>query len=116
MNIAENVHIETKYLLYLKAYHSTKRIRSRSEWFQFHAFKFYWRFNKLATSRYSQWLVGLMSVFLRLLCMSVLVYVLLIMIHETDSWTPLVNLIFCAGIGIDLFYFIRRRREHAGYI
>ncbi|CAF0972511.1 unnamed protein product [Brachionus calyciflorus] len=36
------------------------------------------------------------------------------MINETDSWIPMINLIFCLGILIDLVYFVIRKKEHTG--
>jgi hypothetical protein len=54
------------------------------------------------------------SIMLRLLCMLIIFYVVLIMVHETDSWIPCVILFFCLGIFCDLIYFIRRAKEHTG--
>ena len=56
-----------------------------------------------------------LSIILRLVCIFVLIYVILVMIHETDSWFPLFNLIFCLGIFIDMIYFMSRKKEHTGY-
>ena len=56
----------------------------------------------------------ILSIILRTLCVSVLVYVTLILINETDSYLPLFNLLFCIGIIFDLFYFISRKKEHVG--
>jgi hypothetical protein len=59
-------------------------------------------------------LLFLVSILMRLICIGVIVYVVLIMINETDSWIPLANLVFCFGIFIDMIYFIRRKKEHTG--
>jgi hypothetical protein len=56
----------------------------------------------------------ILSIILRTLCVSVLVYVTLILINETDSYLPLFNLLFCIGIIFDLIYFINRKKEHVG--
>lgn len=69
---------------------------------------------KLENNLIIKWLFFSVSIFLRLLCIYVIVYVLLIMINETDSWVPLVNLVFCFGILFDLIYFIKRQKEHTG--
>jgi hypothetical protein len=55
------------------------------------------------------------SIILRLMCISVLVYVMLIMIHESDSWIPLINIVFCIGIIVDLVSFIKHKKEHIGF-
>jgi hypothetical protein len=54
------------------------------------------------------------SIILRIDCIIVLSYVILVMINETDSWLPLVNFLFCFGIILDLIYFIHRKKEHTG--
>lgn len=36
------------------------------------------------------------------------------MIHETDSYEPLLYLVFCFGIIFDLIYFLKRKKEHVG--
>jgi hypothetical protein len=54
------------------------------------------------------------SILLRLLCMLIIFYVVLVMVHETDSWIPCVILVFCLGIFCDMIYFIKRRKEHTG--
>lgn len=56
-----------------------------------------------------------LSIFLRLMCIFVILFILRIMVYETDSWVPLINLIFCFGIFIDLVYFMIRKKEHIGY-
>jgi hypothetical protein len=55
------------------------------------------------------------SIFLRLLCVLTIIYTTLIMIHEIDSWLPLLSLISCLGIFCDMIYFIRAKKEHTGF-
>ena len=61
-----------------------------------------------------KWTFFVLSITLRLVCVYVIVYILKIMINETDSWIPMINLIFCFGILYDLIYYITRRKEHTG--
>lgn len=61
-----------------------------------------------------EWSFFAISIVLRIICIYVIVYILKIMINETDSWIPMINLIFCLGIIYDLIYFIIRRKEHTG--
>ena len=56
----------------------------------------------------------LLSLSLRLLCIWNLVYVVLVMVHETDSYLPLAVLVFCVGILFESFYLIKKRKEHLG--
>lgn len=37
------------------------------------------------------------------------------MIYETDSYLPLIYLVFSLGILVDLVYFLRRKKEHSGF-
>ena len=64
---------------------------------------------------FSQFIISL-SIIVRILCIFVLTYVILVMINETDSWIPLVNFLFCFGIIVDLIYFIKRKKEHTGLV
>ena len=56
----------------------------------------------------------LISILLRIFCICAIAYVTLVMVHETDSWIPLINFIFCLGILFDLIYFLGRQKEHIG--
>lgn len=56
----------------------------------------------------------ILSLFLRLTCIGVLIHVTVVMIHESDSWLPALNLVFCLGIFVDLICFMRSKKEHVG--
>jgi hypothetical protein len=58
----------------------------------------------------------LVSIFLRLLCIFVLLYVILIMVYETNSWMPLFCLFFCFAIFFDLVRLIFYKKEYVGYV
>ena len=69
-------------------------------------------FNNSSTSKF---LSILLSIFLRIVCIISMFYANVIMIHETDSWIPLLSLIFAFLILVDLIRFLSVREELTGY-
>lgn len=65
-------------------------------------------------NKFEPYLSNVTSVILRLICIFVILFILKVMVYETDSWIPIINLIFCFGILVDLVYFFIRRKEHIG--
>ena len=58
----------------------------------------------------------LFSILLRLLCMIVLIYIILIMIYETNSWYTFISLIFLAAILVDVVSLIFNMKQNYGFL
>lgn len=92
-----------------------RQLLSIKEWVNWLMLKAYlWRSQAQGKDRLSRILSFSLSVILRIKCMLMLSYVSVIMIHESDSWIPALNLIFCFGILVDLICFVRSNKEHVG--
>lgn len=90
-------------------------------WLKYLALKIYFRKKKQSRKPHDQknshssgFASFILSLFLRLTCIGVLVHVTVVMIHESDSWLPALNLVFCLGIFVDLICFMRSKKEHVG--
>ena len=58
----------------------------------------------------------ILSIILRLLCIFVLTYAILIMIYETNSWAPFISIIFLIAIFIDMMLLILNLNENSGFL
>jgi hypothetical protein len=58
----------------------------------------------------------LFSILLRLLCVIVLIYIILIMVYETDSWYPFISLIFLMAIVVDIMSLIFNFNQNCGFL
>lgn len=91
------------------------KLQPSQRWINLLALKFYiWKNSPKQNRSSLNNALFYISLILRFTCIVVLVYVTIIMIHESDSWIPGINLIFCFGISVDMIRFVRNRKEHLG--
>jgi hypothetical protein len=83
--------------------------------FKFKMLYFVHKIQSFNNSSAAKFLSILLSIFLRIVCIISMFYANVIMIHETDSWIPLLSLIFVFLILADLIRFLTVREELTGY-
>ena len=102
------------YLNQLESFRNEGTFSSRGNFLRWMVLKVHLWNQQRQNKKRLNWLLFSLSLILRVKCIFVLCYVLVIMINESDSWIPALNLIFCLGILIDLVCFVRSKKEHVG--